>query len=163
MEDESKNNVFGRRSGGKRTQNSLKVLRQNFLIGTEKSRPSDRKLNRHEVWSGGGGRPHHKKQRGRWRRAQKATAIYSSFQRREILIISYHSEIDVYFPINLHWKQEVLGRTNRLLFFILHGPHWKRRIQQFFNCCVCICYRGNVCTEPLPSNIQTQRLMGGIC
>jgi hypothetical protein len=49
-------------------------------------------------------------------------------------------------------KQEVLGRTNRLLSLIRHGPHWKRRVQQFFYCCVCIRYRGNVSTEPLPSN-----------
>jgi hypothetical protein len=58
-------------------------------------------------------------------------------------------------------KQEVLGRTNRLLSFIRHGTHWKRRVQQFFYCCVCIRYRGNVSTEPLPSNdrgIQTHRL-----
>jgi hypothetical protein len=48
--------------------------------------------------------------------------------------------------------QEVLGRTNGLLSLIRHGPHWKRRFQQFFYCCVCIRYRGNVSTEPLPSN-----------
>jgi hypothetical protein len=34
---------------------------------------------------------------------------------------------------------------------IRHGPHWKRRVQQFFYCCMCIRYRGNVSTEPLPS------------
>jgi hypothetical protein len=49
-------------------------------------------------------------------------------------------------------KREVLGRTNRLLSLIRHGPHWKRRFQQFFCCCVCIRYRGNVYTRPLPSN-----------
>jgi hypothetical protein len=48
-----------------------------------------------------------------------------------------------------------------------HGSHRKRRVQQFFFCCVCIHCRGNVFTEPLPSNdggihIQTHRLMGGI-
>jgi hypothetical protein len=48
--------------------------------------------------------------------------------------------------------QELLGRTNRLLPFIRHGPHRKRRVQQFFYCCVCIRYHGNVSTEPLPSN-----------
>jgi hypothetical protein len=48
--------------------------------------------------------------------------------------------------------QDVLGRTNRLLAFIRHGPHWIQRVQQFFCCCVCICYRGNVSTEPLPSD-----------
>jgi hypothetical protein len=48
--------------------------------------------------------------------------------------------------------QEVLGRTNRLLSLIRHGPHWKRRVQQFFCCRVCIRYRSNVSTQPLPSN-----------
>jgi hypothetical protein len=36
--------------------------------------------------------------------------------------------------------------------FIRHGPHIKRRLQQFFYCCVCIRWRGNVSTEPLSSN-----------
>jgi hypothetical protein len=49
-------------------------------------------------------------------------------------------------------KQEVLGRTNRLLSLIRHRPHGKWRIQQFFYCCVYIRYRGNVFTESLPSN-----------
>jgi hypothetical protein len=49
-------------------------------------------------------------------------------------------------------KQEVVGRTNRLLSLIRHGPHWKRSVQQFFYCCVCIRYRGNVSTEPFSSN-----------
>jgi hypothetical protein len=48
--------------------------------------------------------------------------------------------------------QEVLGRTNCLLSLIRHGPHWKQRLLQFFYCCLCIRYRGNVSTEPLPSN-----------
>jgi hypothetical protein len=48
--------------------------------------------------------------------------------------------------------QEVLGRTNRLLPLIRHGPHWKRRFQQFFYCCACIRYHGNVFTEPLAGN-----------
>jgi hypothetical protein len=48
-------------------------------------------------------------------------------------------------------KQEVLGRTNRIL-SLIHGPHCKRRLQQFFYCSVCIRYRVNVSTEPLPSN-----------
>jgi hypothetical protein len=47
---------------------------------------------------------------------------------------------------------KVLERINRLLSLIRHGPHWKWRVQQFFYCCVCIRYRGNVSTEPLPSN-----------
>jgi hypothetical protein len=54
--------------------------------------------------------------------------------------------------VNFLKKQEVLGRINRLLFLIRQGPHWKRRVQQFFYCCVCISYRGKVSTEPLPSN-----------
>jgi hypothetical protein len=49
-------------------------------------------------------------------------------------------------------KQEVLGRTNRIVSLIRYGPHWKRRVQQFFYCCVCIPYRGNVSTEPLPNS-----------
>jgi hypothetical protein len=49
-------------------------------------------------------------------------------------------------------KQEVLGRTNRLLSLIRHRPHWKQRVQQFFYCCVCILYRCNVSTEPLSIN-----------
>jgi hypothetical protein len=28
--------------------------------------------------------------------------------------------------------QEVLGRTNRLLSLVRHGPHWERRVQRFF-------------------------------
>jgi hypothetical protein len=48
--------------------------------------------------------------------------------------------------------QEVLGRTNRLLSLIRLGPHWKRRVQQFFYCCVCIRYSGSISTEPLSSN-----------
>jgi hypothetical protein len=32
-----------------------------------------------------------------------------------------------------------------------YGPHRKRQVQQFY-CCVCIRCRGNVSTEPLPSN-----------
>jgi hypothetical protein len=50
------------------------------------------------------------------------------------------------------FQQLVLGRNNRLLSLIWHGPHWTQRVQQFFYCCVCIRYRGNVFTEPLPSN-----------
>jgi hypothetical protein len=53
------------------------------------------------------------------------------------------------------YKQKVLGRPYRLLSLIRHGPHRKRRIQQFFYCCVCIRYHGNVFTEPLP------RMIGG--
>jgi hypothetical protein len=48
--------------------------------------------------------------------------------------------------------QEVPGRTNRLLSLIRHGPHRKRRVQQFLYCCVRIRYHGNVFTEPLSRN-----------
>jgi hypothetical protein len=34
----------------------------------------------------------------------------------------------------------------------LDMKHWKQRVQQFFYCCACIRYRGNVSTKPLPSN-----------
>jgi hypothetical protein len=62
-------------------------------------------------------------------------------------------------------KQKILWRTNRLLSLIRHEPHWKRRIQQFFYCCACIHYRGNVSTEPLPSSdkgIFTEPLLATI-
>jgi hypothetical protein len=35
---------------------------------------------------------------------------------------------------------------------IRHGPHCKRRVQQFVCFCMCIRYRDNFSTEPLPSN-----------
>jgi hypothetical protein len=38
------------------------------------------------------------------------------------------------------------------LSLIRHGPHWKQRVHQFVYCCVCIHYRGNISTQPLPSN-----------
>jgi hypothetical protein len=48
-----------------------------------------------------------------------------------------------------------------------HEPHRKRHVQQFSYCCVFIRFRGNVFTEPLPSNdtgihIQAHILMGGV-
>jgi hypothetical protein len=52
-----------------------------------------------------------------------------------------------YFP---YFEQGVLERTNRLLSLIRHGSHLKQRVQRFFYY-VCIPYRGNVSTEPLPS------------
>jgi hypothetical protein len=94
-------------------------------------------------------------------------------------IVSYWSRVEDYsktsykmFPLEvgaacgliriLKRKQEVLGRANCLLSLIRHGPHWKRCVQQFFYCCVRVLYRGNIFTEPLPSNdrgihIQTDR------
>jgi hypothetical protein len=69
------------------------------------------------------------------------------------IVLFYLSVIHI-FSYFLYFEkiQEILGRANRLLSLIRHGPHWKRRLQQFFYCCLCIRYRGNVCTEPLPSN-----------
>jgi hypothetical protein len=64
-------------------------------------------------------------------------------------VFYFGNEFLAYFP---YLKQEVLGRTNRLLSLIRHGWHWKRRVEQLFYCCVCIRYRGNVSTDPLPSN-----------
>jgi hypothetical protein len=49
-------------------------------------------------------------------------------------------------------KQDVLGRTNWLLSLIRHGPHRKRRVQKFLYCSVYSSCRGNIFTEPLPSN-----------
>jgi hypothetical protein len=66
-------------------------------------------------------------------------------------IISQKTRVHIS-PVETESKQEVLGRTNRLLSMIRHGQHWKRRIRQSFYCCVCIRYHGNVSTEPLPSN-----------
>jgi hypothetical protein len=40
---------------------------------------------------------------------------------------------------------------------IRHGPHRKLRVQQYFFCCSCICCRGNVFTEPLPSKDRGHR------
>jgi hypothetical protein len=50
---------------------------------------------------------------------------------------------------------------------IRHGSHRKRRARQFLCYCVCIRWRDNVFTEPLPSNsigihIKTRMLVGGI-
>jgi hypothetical protein len=64
-------------------------------------------------------------------------------------------------------KQEVLGRTNRLLSLIRHGPHWKRRVQQFFCCCVCfviaVTFLLSRCLATTRGiHRQTHRLMGGI-
>jgi hypothetical protein len=39
-------------------------------------------------------------------------------------------------------------------YLIRHGPHRKHRVKHFFCCCVCVCCRGNVFTEPLNSNVR---------
>jgi hypothetical protein len=49
-------------------------------------------------------------------------------------------------------KQQVLGSTNRIFSLMWQWPHWRLGVQQFFHCCVCSSYRGNVSTEPLPNN-----------
>jgi hypothetical protein len=58
----------------------------------------------------------------------------------------------------------------RITYFPLvrHGPHRKRRIQQFLSCCACIRCRGKVFNPAFASNdkgthVQTHRLIGGIC
>jgi hypothetical protein len=60
-------------------------------------------------------------------------------------------QLFIFTAVRTSKQQDVLRRINRLPSFIRHGPHRKRRFQQFFYCCVCIRYRGNVYTEPLPS------------
>jgi hypothetical protein len=45
-----------------------------------------------------------------------------------------------------------LATMGYTLSLIRNVPHWKRRVQELFYCCVCIRYRGNVSTEPLPRN-----------
>jgi hypothetical protein len=40
----------------------------------------------------------------------------------------------------------------RTEYLMRRGPHRKHCVQQFFYCCVCIRYRGNVFTEPLLRN-----------
>jgi hypothetical protein len=57
---------------------------------------------------------------------------------------------DIWFQ--LYTKQDILVRTNRLFSLIRQGIHWKWRVQQFFYCCVCIRYRGNISTELRTSN-----------
>jgi hypothetical protein len=64
-------------------------------------------------------------------------------------------------------KQEVLGRINHYFLLIRHGPHRKRRVQQFFYCCVYSllregCLRSRCVATVLWIYIQRHRLMGGI-
>jgi hypothetical protein len=65
---------------------------------------------------------------------------------KKVVIRSSETSVHFYPTTRLYIQQEVLGRTNRLLSLKRHGPHWKRRVQQLFCCCVCIRYRGNVST-----------------
>jgi 5-methylthioribose kinase len=71
------------------------------------------------------------------------------FKKTELKLISYNSYI--------FKEQEVLGRTIRLLSFDTTRKHRKRRVQEFFYCCLCILCRGNVFTEPLTSNDEGDR------
>jgi hypothetical protein len=76
-------------------------------------------------------------------------------RRFEVIVISRIRNFPLFIQLEgplSYSQQEVLGRTDRLLSLIIQGPHWKRRVQQFFYCCVCIRHRGNVPTETLPSN-----------
>jgi hypothetical protein len=52
----------------------------------------------------------------------------------------------------IKFKQEGLGKTNRLISLIRHGPHRNRRVQQLFYGCVRIRFGGKNFTQPLPSN-----------
>jgi hypothetical protein len=83
-------------------------------------------------------------------------SIYGLFTAGHVSVMSPTDVTQVQGNFTCSWpflilKQDFLGRTNRLLCLIRHGPHWKRRAQHFFYC-VCMRYRGNVSTEPLPSN-----------
>jgi hypothetical protein len=46
----------------------------------------------------------------------------------------------------------IIGTFGKNFPLVRHEPHIKRRVQQYFYCCVCIRCRGNVFTEPLPSS-----------
>jgi hypothetical protein len=52
---------------------------------------------------------------------------------------------------NKKFRKELTDFPFTTYYLIRHGPHRKRRAQQFY-CCVCIRCRGNVFTEPLPGN-----------
>jgi hypothetical protein len=77
--------------------------------------------------------------------------------------ISHHHE---YYYVNIIFNKKFWEELVAYFPLIRHEQHRKRRVQQFFYCCVYIRCRGNVFTEPLPSNdrrihIETHRLMGG--
>jgi hypothetical protein len=54
---------------------------------------------------------------------------------------------------HLTFRQEVLGRADRLLSLIRHGPHRRRRVKQF-HWCTCIHCRGNVITDRCVATIR---------
>jgi hypothetical protein len=66
------------------------------------------------------------------------------------------------------FSQKKKSREELTTYFplIQHGPHRKRRVQQFFYCCLCIHCHGNIFTEPLFKKIKgytkDTQLMGGI-
>jgi hypothetical protein len=49
------------------------------------------------------------------------------------------------FERNVHFQLQTMS---------VYTDSWKRRVQQFFYCCVCIRYRGNFSTDLLPSNYK---------
>jgi hypothetical protein len=65
-------------------------------------------------------------------------------------------------------KQIVLTELTACITLIRQGPHRKRRIQQFYCCCVYIRCRGEFSTESLPNRCrkihvqEEHRLMGEI-
>jgi hypothetical protein len=85
--------------------------------------------------------------------------------------IKFHQQTNIYYKQNLglFLKQNKKFWEELIAYFPLtrHGPHRKRRVQQFFYRFMSVRCRGNVFTELLPSNdmridIQTHGLMGGI-
>jgi hypothetical protein len=58
------------------------------------------------------------------------------------------NEHQCFWDINKKFWEELIAYFP----LIRHGLHRKRRIQQFFYCCVCIRCSGNVSTEPLTNN-----------
>jgi hypothetical protein len=49
--------------------------------------------------------------------------------------------------LSLFWNKKFWEEIIAYFPFIRHGPHTKRRVQQFFYCCVCIRCRDNVFTR----------------
>jgi hypothetical protein len=66
-----------------------------------------------------------------------------------------------------HLNKKLWEELIAYFLLILHGPHIKQCIQQFFYCYAFIRCRGNDFTDPFSNddkgdNIQAYRLMGGI-